>query len=75
VGFFRVGVGVDLLPRGDAGAGVAGVAGVGKLANVAHVKPVSAVRVGAKAEPVRVPAKGLASPVATVGGDDGWDKF
>ena len=75
VGFFRVGVGVDLLPRGDAGAGVAGVAGVGKLANVAHVKPVSAVRVGAKAEPVRVPAKELASPVATVGGDDGWDKF
>jgi len=75
VGFFRVGVGVDLLPRGDAVAGVAGVAGVGKLANVAHVKPVSAVRVGAKAEPVRVPAKELASPVATVGDDDGWDKF
>jgi methyl-accepting chemotaxis protein-1 (serine sensor receptor) len=72
VGFFRVGVGVDLVLRGDAGAGVAGV---GKLANVAHVKPVSAVRVGVKAEPVRVPAKGLASPVATVGGDDGWDKF
>jgi methyl-accepting chemotaxis protein-1 (serine sensor receptor) len=75
VGFFRVGVGVDLVLREDAGAGVAGVAGVGKLANVAHVKPVSAVRVGAKAEPVRVPAKELASPVATVGGDDGWDKF
>jgi len=72
VGFFRVGVGVDLVLREDAGAGVAGV---GKLANVAHVKPVSAVRVGAKAEPVRVPAKELASPVATVGDDDGWDKF
>ena len=72
VGFFRVGGGVDLVLREDAGAGVAGV---GKLANVAHVKPVSAVRVGAKAEPVRVPAKELASPVATVGGDDGWDKF
>jgi len=75
VGFFRVGVGVDLVLREDAGAGVAGVAGVGKLANVAHVKPVSAVRAGAKAEPVRVPAKELPSPVATVGGDDGWDKF
>ncbi|ALE53438.1 hypothetical protein AC233_00940 [Burkholderia sp. HB1] len=58
--------------REDAGAGVAKV---GKLANVACVKPVSAVRVGAKAEPVRVPAKELASPVATVGDDDGWDKF
>ncbi|MDQ0621413.1 methyl-accepting chemotaxis protein [Paraburkholderia graminis] len=75
VGFFRVGVGVDLVLREDAGAGVAGVAGVGKLANVAHVKPVSAVRAGVKAEPVRVPAKELPSPVATVGGDDGWDKF
>jgi hypothetical protein len=51
------------------------VAKVGKLANVACDKPVSAVRAGVKAEPVPVPAKGLASPVATVGGDDGCDKF
>ncbi|MBW8835926.1 MAG: MCP four helix bundle domain-containing protein [Burkholderia sp.] len=72
VGFFRVGVGVDLVLREDAGAGVAKV---GKLANVACDKPVSAVRAGVKAEPVPVPAKGLASPVATVGGDDGCDKF
>jgi methyl-accepting chemotaxis protein-1 (serine sensor receptor) len=78
VGVFRVGVGGGGGSGGsEVGAGAQGAraAYVADVVDVARDRPASAARAGVKAAPARVSVTELASPVAIVGDDGGWDKF